>query len=131
MQFSRSILIVEDDRTNRDAMARLARHAGFDVETAACLAEAREKLPQNGCILLDLVLPDGRGLDLLRHIREEKLPIHVAIVSGSMQAGELEPYESLRPDAVFVKPVKPDDVMHWLGRHCPTNPSDNAPSSHS
>jgi CheY-like chemotaxis protein len=119
MAMGSSILIVEDDRTNREAMARLACHAGFDVDTASTLAEAWAKLPANGCILLDIVLPDGRGLDLLRHIREEKLPIHVAIVSGSLAAGDLEPYDSLRPDAVFVKPVKPDDVLHWLGSHCP------------
>jgi two-component system response regulator RegA len=117
----RSILIVEDDRTNREAMARLACHAGFDVETAATLAEAIQKLPADGCILLDLVLPDGRGLDLLKHIRNERLPIHVAIVSGSMAAGDLQPYHALRPDAVFVKPVKPDDVLHWLSRHCPAS----------
>lgn len=115
----KSILIVEDDRTNREAMARLACHAGFDVDTAATLAEARQKLPNNGCILLDLVLPDGRGLDLLRHIRAEQLPIYVAIVSGSMGAGDLEPYHTLGPDAVFAKPVKPDDILHWLARHCP------------
>ena len=31
---------------------------GFDVDTASTLAEAREKLPASGCMLLDLVLPD-------------------------------------------------------------------------
>jgi len=113
-----SILIVEDDRVNREAMARLARHAGFDVDTASTLAEAREKLPASGCMLLDLVLPDGRGLDLLKQIRLENRPVHVAIVSGSMGAGDIQPFATLRPDAVFVKPVKPDDVLHWLGRHC-------------
>ena len=119
MTYGTSILIVEDDRVNREAMARLARHAGFDVDTAASLAEARDKLPASGCILLDIVLPDGRGLDLLRQIREENRPLHVAIVSGSMAMGDLGAYETFDPDAVFVKPVKPDDVLHWLGRHCP------------
>lgn len=62
------ILIVEDDPLLLSVLAERLRREGLDVTTAATLAEARKALdaadPDVG--LLDLRLPDGEGLSLLR-----------------------------------------------------------------
>ena len=62
------ILIVEDDPLLLSVLAERLRREGLDVTTAATLAEARKALdaadPDVG--LLDLRLPDGEGLALLR-----------------------------------------------------------------
>jgi two-component system response regulator AtoC len=62
-----NVLIVEDDPVSQDALAELIAGEGFSTLTAGSLGEAREKLAENApdVLLVDLVLPDGSGLDLL------------------------------------------------------------------
>jgi DNA-binding NarL/FixJ family response regulator len=63
----RRALVVEDQTTFRELLAELLESRGYAVETCATGQEAREKLStmQIDLLLLDLVLPDGHGLDLL------------------------------------------------------------------
>lgn len=64
------ILLMEDEHSIRVALSRgLARH-GHQVESAACLAEAREKAAacRPEALVSDLKLPDGLGLDLAEEL---------------------------------------------------------------
>ena len=63
------ILIIEDDSSLREIMSRALKQEKFIVETAATYAEADSKLAgyNYDCILLDIMLPDGNGLQLLEH----------------------------------------------------------------
>ena len=65
------ILVVDDEPAIlRTVRANLARH-GFRVDTAATAQEALEHAQARpDLILLDLGLPDGDGLELIRSIRE-------------------------------------------------------------
>ncbi|MFA5539955.1 MAG: winged helix-turn-helix domain-containing protein [Gemmobacter sp.] len=65
------LLIVEDDDLLRDGLAVGLRLAGFSPEPVATCADARAALAVGGfeAVVLDLMLPDGSGLDLLREIR--------------------------------------------------------------
>jgi len=73
------ILCVEDElhvlENNRKAFV----DAGYDVLTSENLAQAREQLSKHtpDAIVLDIMLPDGIGLDLLTEIREagNKVPV--------------------------------------------------------
>ncbi len=60
-------LVVDDDPNARTLLKELVEAEGFATLTASTVAEAREQLA-NGpdIVLLDLLLPDGEGLDLLR-----------------------------------------------------------------
>lgn len=62
------ILVVEDERELRDVIVKSLRQARFVVESVATLSDARTKVAayEYDCILLDIMLPDGSGLDLLR-----------------------------------------------------------------
>ena len=73
-------LIVEDDLTSCSAALKILRLRGYDVDCATTLVEGFEKLATWGprCVVLDLMLPDGNGLELLRHIRENALPVRVS-----------------------------------------------------
>ncbi|MGR9044973.1 MAG: EAL domain-containing protein [Gammaproteobacteria bacterium] len=82
------VLYVEDNPddvvlTSR-ALARLGH--GYALDVASTLAQAREKLNNPSryqLALLDLHLPDGDGLELLRFIRDRRLPLAVIILTGS------------------------------------------------
>ena len=63
-----SALVVEDDRDFRESLAILVEREDFEVFQASTIQDARKRL-SNGCpdvVLIDLGLPDGDGLALLR-----------------------------------------------------------------
>ncbi len=82
------VLHVEDNPVDADLTRRsLARQApDIVLENATTLALAAQALQQPGgydLALIDLKLPDGSGLELLMHIREQQLPIAVVMLTGS------------------------------------------------
>ena len=108
-------LIVEDDAGSRCALQSLLRRSGYGIDSAATISEALTKLDDGPrCLILDLNLPDGDGTVLLRRIRTAKLPIKVAVTTGTTDAAMFDTMSKLQPDAVFRKPVNLNDVMHWL-----------------
>jgi CheY-like chemotaxis protein len=109
------VLVVEDDPESYNALSKILRHVGYDTLGAATLAEAvslLEKTPR--FVVLDLFLPDGNGKDLLKHIREQKLPIKVAVITGSPDQAILDETRALGPDALFLKPLNVPRVLAWL-----------------
>ena len=78
------ILIVEDERDMREGMAQSLEQEHYIVETAADYNAALEKIGvyQYDCILLDIGLPDGSGMDLLRELKKEGSTSGVIIVSA-------------------------------------------------
>lgn len=78
------ILIVEDDASLREIIHRALVAEGYVVETASSFFEADSKLAgySYDCILLDVMLPDGSGLDLLEHLRALGKRENVIIISA-------------------------------------------------
>lgn len=66
------ILIVEDDADLREITERSLLKERYLVETADTYKAARQKalVYEYDCILLDIMLPDGNGLDLLRDLQK-------------------------------------------------------------
>ena len=63
------ILVTEDDPTIRAALAVILRDNGFEPVFAENCAEAKARFAECGLCLLDVMLEDGSGLDVLKHIR--------------------------------------------------------------
>lgn len=78
------VLIVEDDASLREIMLRALKQEGYVVEYASTFSEADIKLAgyNYDCILLDIMLPDGSGLDLLEHLRKLGKRENVIIISA-------------------------------------------------
>ncbi len=65
------VLIVEDDEASRSALSRLLTRAGYDAVSAATVSDGIAMVNERTqCVLLDLMLPDGNGVDVLRHVRD-------------------------------------------------------------
>jgi DNA-binding NtrC family response regulator len=79
-----AILVVEDDPAFGNVLDDELRERGHTVEVAASVAAARERLHDDvyDVALLDLQLPDGSGLDVLREIAAEGLATEALVLTG-------------------------------------------------
>ncbi|MBQ6704462.1 MAG: response regulator transcription factor [Opitutales bacterium] len=68
------LIYVEDNATIRERVAEVLRTNGFSVEEAATAADAQRVFSEENfdLVLLDILLPDGNGLELLRELRRGK-----------------------------------------------------------
>lgn len=89
-----AVLVVDDSLTVRMDLVDALIEAGLGATPCATLAEARQHLTERGVsvVILDLNLPDGDGLDLLREIRAMK-DSNIAVV---MLSGESEVQARIR-----------------------------------
>lgn len=78
------ILVVEDNADLREIIVRSLENERYVAEAAANLKEARAKafIYEYDCILLDIMLPDGNGLDLLRELSARGRHVNVIILSA-------------------------------------------------
>jgi CheY-like chemotaxis protein len=104
-----SVLVVEDDRDARELTEEVFRSHGFEVLLADSVASAARVLEnfKPGMVLLDIAMPGGDGMGLLRHIKRSPslASIPVVLVTGV-------PREALPEDASLALSVmrKPFDV---------------------
>ena len=84
METNERILVIDDEEGIRRGCRRALEPQGFGVETAVSLQDGRAKLQsdQFALILLDVMLPDGRGIELLPAIHERDPETIVIIVTG-------------------------------------------------
>ena len=77
---SAHILVVEDEPAILESVAYALGRDGFTVLTASTLAEAEARADQAELVVLDLMLPDGSGFDLIGRLRKHhgRKPVIVA-----------------------------------------------------
>jgi len=82
-----TLLVLEDDASFGGVLEEELRARGHEVERAETVAEARERVRRGSfdVALLDLQLPDGSGLDVLREVFAESLPLEVLILTGNAE----------------------------------------------
>jgi two-component system response regulator RegX3 len=81
----RRILLIEDEESISEPLERALGREGFDVAVAATAAAGRERLSEQepDLVLLDVMLPDGDGRDLLREIRNSsRTPVVMLTARG-------------------------------------------------
>jgi two-component system, NtrC family, response regulator AtoC len=111
------VLVIDDDSDSAETLAMLVATEGLTVATAGSLRDARRQmaLQTPDLVLLDLVLPDGNGLELLEDTRS--MPqTEVVLVTG--HASLDTSIQALRRGAVdyLVKPVAPQQLQKLLAR---------------
>lgn len=110
------LLVVEDDPELGRRLTERLRSADFAVELAASRSEAEDwpDVDRMSAVILDLGLPDGSGLELLRHWRDRRVetPIVILTARGSWQ----DKVEGLNAgaDDFVVKPVRFEELLARL-----------------
>ena len=110
-------LIVDDDPDTSETLAMLVATQGFTVATASSLREARRQmvLQEPDILLLDLMLPDGSGMELFR---EAKALTNTEVVLMTGHASLDTSIEALRLGAAdyLVKPTHMTQLQGVLSR---------------
>jgi two-component system KDP operon response regulator KdpE len=110
------VLVVDDERQILRALKVILREAGYDVIEAVTMQEALDRAavrPPDAAIV-DLMLPDGSGVELARRLREwTSMPIVVLSAVGEEDA-KVEALEAGADDYV-TKPFGPRELVARLG----------------
>lgn len=125
------ILIVEDEPAIAESLAYALRRDGFGVTIAGTLAGAERSLDVAALVLLDLMLPDGSGFDLIGKVRRSGLgtPI-IVLTSRDDEADRVAALETGADDYV-TKPFSTREIVARvravLRRVAPPAPLGTAP----
>jgi DNA-binding response OmpR family regulator len=114
-----AILAIEDDWTVRMVLEHALKSAGHEVDVAPAISDARKLLADGryDMVLLDLNLPDGNGLDLLRDIRKDLGPtVPVLVLSGLRQEDSVVRGLELGADDYVTKPFSPPELLARVSR---------------
>ncbi len=89
---SQKILIIEDEPDIRKTLEYNISREGYHVVGASSLLEAKSQIESDSfsLILLDLMLPDGSGLDLCREIKSDKEKSSVPIIILTAKDDEVD-----------------------------------------
>ena len=105
------VLIVEDEPAIAESLDYALRREGFITMTAGTYAKAEESRAWPTLIVLDLMLPDGNGGDLLRLLRAESRRTPVIVLSSrEAEADRISALEGGADDYV-TKPFSPREVV--------------------
>jgi DNA-binding response OmpR family regulator len=111
------VLLVEDHRDTRFLLTRLLQRAGFTVQPAGSVEEARaiaQAGAHNGSgfhlLISDIGLPDGDGRELLRNINPIQ-PLPAIAVSGLDSSGEIRKSIEAGFSRHLVKPIDFDELL--------------------
>jgi len=80
------ILLADDEEALRELLREQLSAQGYAIDEAKDGVEAVEKVQQNTyhLAILDINMPRKNGLDVLRYIREQNLPIRVIMLTGRL-----------------------------------------------
>ncbi|RZL50536.1 MAG: sigma-54-dependent Fis family transcriptional regulator [Pedobacter sp.] len=107
------ILIVEDDTTFAQIIEGFLSKNSYAVETAADLNEAFKLVDKQDyeLLLIDYRLPDGTGLDLLKHVRDKGLTVPIIIMTSFNDVRTAVKSIQLGAFDYITKPINPDELL--------------------
>ncbi|QUW22083.1 response regulator transcription factor [Sporosarcina sp. Marseille-Q4063] len=113
MEENISILVVDDEDRIRRLLNMYLTREGYTVDEAVDGAEALEKAVENdyACILLDHMMPEKDGLEVLKELRDQKnmTPIMMLTAKGE-ESDRVTGFETGADDYI-VKPFSPREVI--------------------
>jgi two-component system response regulator RegA len=116
MPNDRSLLIVEDDKSFLQRLARAMEVRGFSVTTAESVAEGLSRLEtaSPAYAVVDMRLEDGNGLDVISALKRRRPDARAIILTGYGNIATAVNAVKLGAVDYLAKPVDADDVMAAL-----------------
>ncbi len=109
------LLLIDDDARLSSMVGDYLRGSGFEVETAGSLAAGRERIAAEtfDALVLDLMLPDGDGLDLCRELRANPRTRHLPLLMLTARGEPMDRIVGLElgADDYLPKPFEPRELL--------------------
>ncbi len=117
------LLIVEDDRSLSRSINDYLRMEGHICEVALTFKDSLEKASLNkyDCIILDIGLPDGNGLDLIREMKSNKLTGGILILSARSDLDDKITGLKIGADDYLTKPFHFAELSARINSICRRN----------
>lgn|GEM_PF-2778985 len=113
----KDVLMVDDDPMILDSISQAIKGAGLNC-ISTCSAKDASILVREiafDTILLDVILPDGSALDIVKTIDYSKQKPDVALVTGFPESSIVEEIRSMLPNVtVFTKPVGLSAIINFV-----------------
>ncbi|MFI3281483.1 MAG: response regulator transcription factor [Rikenellaceae bacterium] len=111
------ILVIEDERELAESITRSLEREGYVVELAETFDQAHQKIGlfEYDCILLDIMLPDGSGLDILRKLKSDNRIGGVIIISAKDSIDDKVTGLNLGADDYLAKPFHLSELTARVG----------------
>ncbi|WP_326960276.1 response regulator transcription factor [Amycolatopsis sp. NBC_01286] len=109
------LLVVDDEATVRELLSAALRFAGFEVTSAATAGEAVAAATAQppDLVLLDVMLPDMDGFEVVRRLRERHAPVPVLFLTARDRQADKVTGLSLGADDYVTKPF---DLAELIAR---------------
>jgi two-component system response regulator FixJ len=102
--------VIDDDDAMRDSLAFLFDAAGMACRTYASARTFLERLPDGGCVITDVRMPDMTGIELLERLSDLGRPFQVVVITG--HADVALAVEAMKLGAVdFIEKPFDDEVL--------------------
>ncbi len=116
------ISIVDDDSSVRRALGRMIRSFGFEVELFASASDyLNESYLDPACLILDVVMPDMNGLELLAALQESGRSVPTVFISAHGDEAYMEKARSLGAIAYLQKPCDETVLLDAIERSLVSN----------
>ena len=121
-EHSTLISIVENDASVRRALGRLIVSFGFKVELfASANAYLKTSHPAPACLVLDMVMPDMNGLELLAALRKSGRSVPTVVISAHDYGAFIEKARALGAIAFLQKPCEERALHDAIKRSIASN----------
>jgi two-component system response regulator FixJ len=116
-----AVYIIDDDASVRGGLSRLMRSAGMHPHAFASPNEFLANLPSTlqGCILLDVTMPEMNGLQVQQRLREQGVRLPVIVLSATENEEVRQATHALGARFFLRKPVDAQallDAITWVSR---------------
>ncbi len=116
----RRILIVDNEKNDRDLLVNMLEPLGFKLAQAASGQECLELIPRfkPHLIFMDLAMPGIDGWETIRRMHQDEVTdCEIAIISANaFEKGRVNDV-GIVSENFITKPVNINDLLEWIGRH--------------
>lgn len=107
------LLIIDDNEELLYVLQKLLKDANYHIDVSTTLGEGKKSLSEKkyDLILLDWMLPDGSGIDLLRELRQQKVQTPVLLFSSKKEVEEKVEALDVGADDYLEKPFSNIELL--------------------
>lgn len=112
------IHVLEDDKDIAFIIEFLLKDEGYEIQVSSTFKELKNKLKDSipHLFILDVMLPDGNGLDICRDLKKDDFTKHIPVIVMSANVHNQELSAASAPDDYIAKPFDLDYIESRIKR---------------